>query len=551
MKRLMALFLFASVAFSQSSHHVTTTGTAGGAGTLVDPWSMAAAVSKTTIAGGDTVYVHGGSYTGQFVITVDSLIWKAYQSERPILIDAGGATPLTINGANTTIWGLEFRCTNLDTNNQQQYGINPNAANIRVINCVMTDALTCGLYHNENATNVLVYGNIFLWNGRKTNNVKNGYNVYAQGKQTVKNYRDNWFLGALGLYDVHFYGSASGADSFHVARNIFASGTTRDPTLEIGTEDSISTGNVIDTNFIFGVGKLGKIWEEYGNKGLRDYIVRGNYWLNGHLYFNDSSAGMTFTGNTVWGWTPYIIHWSGGSSYIDTSAYEDNTWAVQRDNVGVDAAKPFGVVSKIYPNACDPTRANLVVMNLDSSESVDVDLSPFLAVGQSYTIKDVQAYYSQGDTTWPEFSSGIYSGGNVSFDMTSTTIRQPVSYPSANGAPVHTDRRWGTFIIFSGDTGGAVAPTITDPANASTRKGYTATFSVSATGNPAPTYQWQKGGSNIGGATSATYTTPAAALDDDGSLFRCIATNASGSDTSAAAVMSVYTGGFGRRVISR
>jgi hypothetical protein len=53
------------------------------------------------------------------------------------------------------------------------------------------------------------------------------------------------------------------------------------------------------------------------------------------------------------------------------------------------------------------------------------------------------------------------------------------------------------------------APTITvQPSNQTVTAGANATFSVTATGSGL-TYQWRRNGTNIGGATSASYTTPA------------------------------------------
>lgn len=56
----------------------------------------------------------------------------------------------------------------------------------------------------------------------------------------------------------------------------------------------------------------------------------------------------------------------------------------------------------------------------------------------------------------------------------------------------------------------ASAPSITvQPSNVSITSGSTATLSVSATGNPTPSYQWYQGSTAISGATSSSYTTPA------------------------------------------
>ncbi len=88
------------------------------------------------------------------------------------------------------------------------------------------------------------------------------------------------------------------------------------------------------------------------------------------------------------------------------------------------------------------------------------------------------------------------------------------------------------------------APVITDnPERERALVGETATFSITATGTPTR-YQWQKGTftnpmEDIPGATAATYTTPPTTLADHRTLFRCVASNASGNATSASEMLFV------------
>jgi hypothetical protein len=85
------------------------------------------------------------------------------------------------------------------------------------------------------------------------------------------------------------------------------------------------------------------------------------------------------------------------------------------------------------------------------------------------------------------------------------------------------------------------APTITtQPANQNVALGQTATFSVIANGNPSPTYQWQKNGANIAGATAASYTTPPTTTADNGTTFDVVVSNSVGSVTSTSATLAVH-----------
>lgn len=85
----------------------------------------------------------------------------------------------------------------------------------------------------------------------------------------------------------------------------------------------------------------------------------------------------------------------------------------------------------------------------------------------------------------------------------------------------------------------------TQPQDSTVVSGNTATFSAAASGTPTPTWQWQlstDGGtswSNITGATSASYTTPATATGDNGNRYRAVASNSEGSATSNAVTLTV------------
>jgi len=86
------------------------------------------------------------------------------------------------------------------------------------------------------------------------------------------------------------------------------------------------------------------------------------------------------------------------------------------------------------------------------------------------------------------------------------------------------------------------APSITtQPSDVSISPGGTAVFSVSAAGTAPLTYQWQKNGAPITGATAASYTPPAAQASDDGATFTVVVSNSAGSVTSNAAKLSVVS----------
>ena len=83
-------------------------------------------------------------------------------------------------------------------------------------------------------------------------------------------------------------------------------------------------------------------------------------------------------------------------------------------------------------------------------------------------------------------------------------------------------------------------PTITtQPSNQTVTEGQPATFQVVASGGAPLSYQWLRGGANISGANSSTYTIPNARLIDSGETFRCVVSNAFGTAISNEAVLIV------------
>jgi len=86
----------------------------------------------------------------------------------------------------------------------------------------------------------------------------------------------------------------------------------------------------------------------------------------------------------------------------------------------------------------------------------------------------------------------------------------------------------------------AVAPSISSqPASRTVIAGQTALFSVSVSGTAPFTYQWKKNGAAINGATSSSYTTPAATTSDSGAQFTVTVSNSVGSATSNPATLTV------------
>ena len=80
---------------------------------------------------------------------------------------------------------------------------------------------------------------------------------------------------------------------------------------------------------------------------------------------------------------------------------------------------------------------------------------------------------------------------------------------------------------------------ISHPASTTVPVGQSATFNVSASGTNPLSYQWQRNGSAISGATAASYTLSNVQTSDNGASFRVIVSNAFGNATSNSATLTV------------
>jgi hypothetical protein len=96
------------------------------------------------------------------------------------------------------------------------------------------------------------------------------------------------------------------------------------------------------------------------------------------------------------------------------------------------------------------------------------------------------------------------------------------------------------FFQIEGGTPNAAPSISAQPQNQTVTVGGSVTFSVAATGQPAPTYQWRKNNANILGATGASLSL-ANVTSADAGTYSVVVTNSSGSITSATVTLTVNT----------
>jgi glucose/arabinose dehydrogenase len=151
-----------------------------------------------------------------------------------------------------------------------------------------------------------------------------------------------------------------------------------------------------------------------------------------------------------------------------------------------------------------------------------------------------------GKYFFADFCSGwikVLDSGNSTVADFASGISNPVDLQvGPNGHLYYLARGAGS--IFRIQYTGNQAPQITQqPASQTVAAGQPVTFTVGASGSPAPAFKWQRNGVDIPGATSVNYTIASVSAADTGARFRAIATNPAGSATSAEAILTVTSSG--------
>lgn len=148
---------------------------------------------------------------------------------------------------------------------------------------------------------------------------------------------------------------------------------------------------------------------------------------------------------------------------------------------------------------------------------------------------------------WRLGTTNLLNGGNISGATSAALTINPVGTGDAG-----TNYNCVVSNACGSATSNNVALTVNtavsisgQPSNQFICSGGSALFSVTASGSPAPTYQWRRGttnlsnGGNISGATSATLSVNPVGAGDAGNNYNCVVTNPCGSVTSSNASLIV------------
>jgi hypothetical protein len=205
------------------------------------------------------------------------------------------------------------------------------------------------------------------------------------------------------------------------------------------------------------------------------------------------------------------------------------------------------------------SRCGMAVCPADQSQSNDWFISPAIHLGTASSFS--LWVLSPKPGTWgnDEYQILVSTTDNLpaSFTAISSVVEAPATWTQHTYSLAAYDNQtiylaikhvstdmfmfWMDDLAFTSTVSGCNSATVvTNPSSSAVCPGSTASFTVSATGDAPITYQWQKNGSNISGATSSTYTIASTVAGDAGT-YRCVVTNSCGTDNSADATLTMNT----------
>ena len=163
-----------------------------------------------------------------------------------------------------------------------------------------------------------------------------------------------------------------------------------------------------------------------------------------------------------------------------------------------------------------------------------------------------------GDYFFADFCGGWIRQLDFSNGVSATEFASGIASPvdlavGPEGSLYYLARGSGsaTGVLVRVDSSRTDRPVITShPASVTVAAGQTATFRVTAVGTAPLSYQWQRNGIDIAGATSPTYVLAGAQQADSGAQFRCRVANAAGEAISNPAALTVSSGRLPEPTIS-
>lgn len=446
-------------------YYASPQGTSAGDGSWEQPWDLRTALAGAggVIVPGDTVWVRGGRYPGNYVTHLEGvpggyITFRQFPGERSTV---DGQLQAGSSGAYLTFWGLEVMQSNPIGN-----GLYIQASHSRFINMVVHDAGAQGISFYVPAIDSEVHGCISYNNGTEAN-LDHGIYVH----ETDKRVEDCVFFNNM-ANGIHAH-ETNPQRNVVIRGNISFNNGTIDPqanpngsNLLVRGVGGSSGGQVLDNILYFSREDDGEnLRVGDGNAAHnQDIVVRGNYVVGGStvllvnqweqltvqdnvLIGSASKAVVSWGGRgaeTVWSgnrWyrDPASAGWRLGSTSYDFAGWQQASGTGATDEVS--AALPTVARVFVRPNKYEPGRAHIAVYNWGGQGTVAVDVAGVLEVGADYEVHNVQDLYGT------PVASGVYAGAPL--ELPTSGVAPPVPLGRAAATPPRTAPAFDAFLLTS------------------------------------------------------------------------------------------------------
>lgn len=430
---------------SGKTYYVTTSGSSSGDGSSTKPWSLAHAFSHpSALKPGDTVWVRGGTYSGDFTLKIDGtssapITVRAYPGER-VTIRHSSAPVIDLAGASyVNLWGLEITSSyskRSESRSESTYGIRVNQGteshHVKLINMVIHDVQAQGIGWWQALKDTEIYGSLWYFNG--TTQLDHG--VYVHNTSGNKYLIDNMIFDNAS-HGLHGYAETAekGLNNITVEGNTFFNNgsvgyTTTKETYGIYKRNillgglTVAKNPVISNNYAYYPGSSGESLNLGYNAGSSGARITNNYLAGGLFKLGGSNTSLSISGNYVYA--------PAGFSGVTTSKWPENTWT---------RTKPADMRVFVRPNRYESNRANITIFNWSRQSTVSVSASTLsgvsLKVGDRYELHNAQNFY--GDVI-----TGTYDGTSIKVPMTGRSVAQPVGL---SFKPDSTFPEFGAFVL--------------------------------------------------------------------------------------------------------
>jgi len=443
--------------------YASPSGSSAGDGSVTKPWDLTTAFAGGSgrIQAGDTVWMRGGTYRGDFRTALAGtqgrpIVFRQYPGERATIDGT-----LRADGADIVFWGFEVMRS---APSGMLPGLESRGARQKFINMIVHDAAQQGITFWDEAVDAEVYGNIVYNNGTHGNQ---DHGIYVHNMTGTKLVMDNVFFDNKS-YGVHVYAQHEDAPqrNVHLIGNVsFNNGSISDfrakSNILVGGLDVPDEGMQVIDNMLYYSGKDGENMRIGYQASNHDVLVRGNtVWGGATALVFGQWQKATVQNNLIGGSAdmvsllnvPGSFTWGGNNYYRDAGAQAWRTQAgsalplVQwKSTTGLGASDQAPATTpgttKVFvrPNKYEQGRAMVVVYNWGSQSSVDVNLAGVLRSGQQYEVRNVQDWFGR------PVASGTFNGSTISLPMSGVNPPMPIGRSTAT--PPKTGPNFDTFVV--------------------------------------------------------------------------------------------------------